>query len=129
MLKKRLYNFFSKNKPNNFLAKNKHFFFALLALFLLLFVFPLKAPKTSVDGKLAQDLFFAAAATRSKIVCLNHRLSTEEPLDRLLGNKSAEIWREQPQRKSLKAATGDTKDIHVACFHCVVNNLSSEFFS
>ena len=40
-----LYNFFSKNKPNNFLAKNKHFFFALLALFLLLFVFPFESAK------------------------------------------------------------------------------------
>ena len=83
---------------------------------------------TSVDGKLAQDLFFAAAATRSKIVCLNHRLSTEEPLGGFPGNKTAQIWRDQPQTRFSKASTGDTKDIQVACCHCFANNLSSEFF-
>jgi hypothetical protein len=39
---------------------------------------PLDPCGTCVD--FPEDLFFAAAATRAKIVCLNHRLMTEEPL-------------------------------------------------
>ena len=43
-----------------------------------------------------EDLFFAAAATRAKIVCLNHRLMTEEPLSCRFGVLAVSVFKMFP---------------------------------